>query len=110
MSWVRSAEAGFARWVLPSHAMTLDQFNALPEDRQLASVYAAGTHVARRWQEVHEAVLLYEMSGRFFVELTYHVDVNEVQYLFPFAAGNGDDRLEDYAMFVQLPGWLPAVE
>jgi hypothetical protein len=90
--------------------MTLDQFNALPEDRQLAAVYANGTDVARRWQEVHEAVLLYELPGRFFVELTYHVDTNEVQYLFPFAAGSADNRLADYAMFVQLPDWLPEAE
>ena len=91
--------------------MTLNQFNALPEDRQLAAVYATGTYLARRWQEVvYEAVLLYELPGRFFVELNYHVDTNEVQYLFLFAAGSEDDRLADYALFVQLPGWLPAAE
>ena len=55
-------------------------------------------------------MLLYELPGRFFVELTYHVDTNEVQYLFPFAADSEDDRLADYALFVQLPGWLPAAE
>ena len=70
-------------------------------------MYATGTYVARRWQEVYEAVLLYQMPGRFFVEPTYHVDTNEVQYLFAFGAGSGEDRLEDYALFVQLPGWLP---
>ena len=90
--------------------MTPNQFNALPEDHQLAAVYAAGTCVARRWQQVYEAVLRYEMPDRFFVELTYHVDTNEVQYLFPFAAGGEDDRLADHALFVQLPGWLPTAE
>ena len=90
--------------------MILNQFNALPGDRQLAAVCATGTYVARRWQQVHEAVLLYELPGRFFVELTYHVDTNEVQCLFPFAAGGEDDRLADYAPFVPLPGWLPAAE
>ena len=90
--------------------MTLDQFNALPDDQQLAAVHATGTYVARRWQEVHEAVLLYDMPGRFFVELTYDTDTNEVQYLFPFEAGSEDNRLADYAMFVQLPGWLPGTE
>jgi len=44
------------------------------------------------------------------VELTYHVDTNEVQCLFPFAAVGEDDRLADYALFVQLLGWLPAAE
>ena len=90
--------------------MTLNQFNALPGDRQLAAVYATGTYVARRGQQVYEAVLLYELPGRFFVELTDHVDTNEVQCLFPFAAGGEDDRLADYALFVQLPGWLPEAE
>ena len=90
--------------------MTLNQFNVLPGDRQLAAVYATGTYVTRRWQQVHEAVLLYELPGRFFVELTYHVDTNEVQYLFPYAAGGENDRLADYALFVQLPGWLPEAE
>jgi len=90
--------------------MTLNQFNALPEDRQLAAVYATGTYVARRWQQVHEAVLLYELPGRFFVELTYDTDANEVWYLFPFEAGSEDDRLADDALFMQLPGWLPAAE
>ena len=90
--------------------MILNQFNALPGDRQLAAVYAAGTYVARRGQQVHEAVLLYELPSRFFVELTDHVDTNEVQYLFPFAAGREDDRLGDYALFVRLPFWLPPTE
>lgn len=90
--------------------MTLNQFNALPEECQLSAVYATGTYVARRRQEVYEAVLLYQMPGHFFVELTYHVDTEEVQYLFPFEAGTEDDRLGDYALFVQLPGWLLAAE
>lgn len=111
LSWIpRLLSSRFARWALSFQFMTLNQFNALPEDRQLAAVYATGTYLARRWQEVYEAVLLYEMPGGFFVELTYHVDTNEVQYLFPFAAGGEDDRRADYAMFVQLPGWLPEAE
>ena len=46
--------------------MTLDEFQALSEPDQLAAVYAAGTFVARCWQEVDEAVLLYQMPGNFF--------------------------------------------
>ena len=90
--------------------MTLNRFNALPKDQQLAAVYATGTYVARRWQQVHEAVLLYQMPGRFFVELTYHVDTNEVQYLFPFEAGGEDGHLEDYGLLMRLPGSLPGTE
>lgn len=51
-------------------------------------------------------MLLYEMPGRFFVELTYGTETNEVQYLFAFEAGGEDDRLPDYAMFVKLPDWM----
>ena len=87
--------------------MTFPEFNARPYAQQLAAVHATGTYVARRWQEVYEACLLYEMPGRFFVELTYHVDTNEIQYLFAFEAGREDDRLPGYALFVKLPDWLP---
>ena len=90
--------------------MTLNQFNTLPEDHQLAAVYSSGIHLARCWQKTHEAVLIYNMSGHFLLELTCNTDANEVQYLFPFEAGGEDDRLEDYALFVQLPGRLPATE
>ncbi|HEX8349074.1 MAG TPA: hypothetical protein VF598_03865 [Hymenobacter sp.] len=44
------------------------------------------------------------------MELTYNTDANAVQYLFPFEAGSEDDRLEDYALFVQLPSLLPETE
>ena len=44
--------------------MTLAQFSALPEEQQLTLVYAEGAYVATRWQEVYEAVLLYQLPGR----------------------------------------------
>ena len=37
--------------------MTLNAFQALPEPDQLVAVYAAGTFVARHWQEVDEVGL-----------------------------------------------------
>ncbi|OGX82704.1 hypothetical protein BEN47_18265 [Hymenobacter lapidarius] len=55
--------------------MTLDEFRALSERDQTAAVYAAGTFVARRWQEVDEAGLLYRMPGGFFAKLTYNMGV-----------------------------------
>lgn len=55
--------------------MTLDKFRALSERDQTAAVYAAGTFMARRWQEADEAVFLYQMSGGFFVGLTYLLDL-----------------------------------
>jgi hypothetical protein len=90
--------------------MTLSQFNALAYEQQLVLVYAKGSFVATRWQEVYEAVLLYQLPGGFFVELTYDTETNEVQYLFAFEAGGEDNRLPDYAMFVKLPGWVPDAE
>ena len=44
--------------------MTLALFSALPEEQQLTLVYAEGAYVATRWQEVYEAVLLYQLPGR----------------------------------------------
>ena len=90
--------------------MSLAHFNTLPDEQQLALVYAEGAYVATRWQEVFEAVLLYQVPGGFFVELTYDTETNEVQYLFAFEAGSKDDRLPDYAMFVKLPDWLPTTQ
>lgn len=90
--------------------MTLNEFHALAEQDQLAAVYAMGAYVATRWQEVYEDVLLYQMPGGLFVELTYDTETNEVQYCFAFAAGSEDDSLADYAMFVQLPDWVPESE
>lgn len=86
--------------------MTLVQFNALPDEQQLALVYAKVAYVATRWQEVYEAVLLYQLPGGFFAELTYDTETNDVQYLFAFEAGGKDDRLPGYAMFVKLPDWM----
>jgi hypothetical protein len=59
---------------------------------------------------VHQAVLLCRVPSGFFVEANHNVDKNEVTHLFAFEAGSEDDRLEDYAMFVKLPDWLPGAE
>jgi hypothetical protein len=71
--------------------MTLSQFNQLPYEQQLALVYAEGGYVATRWQKVYETVQLYQLPGRFFVELTYDTETNEVQYLAAFGADGEDD-------------------
>ena len=63
--------------------MKLYAFNVLPEDRQLALVYAEGAYIARRWDDVHQAVMIYQLPGGFFVELNYDVDKNEVTHLKP---------------------------
>lgn len=63
-----------------------------------------------RWQEVYESVLLYQLPGLFFLELTSDTETNEIQHLLSFEAGGEDGRLPDYAAFVKLPEWLSDVE
>ena len=89
--------------------MTRDAFQVLFEPDQVAAVYAAGTFVARRWQQVDEAVRLYRMPGGFFAELPYHTTRRQV--LYPGSFGDDEpDKLEDYALFVRLPRWLSETE
>ena len=86
--------------------MTFYQFKQLPYETQLATVYAEGTYIARRWDDVHQAVMLYQLPGGLFAELNYDVNDSKVTHLFAFEAGSEDDRLPDYAAFVKLPDWL----
>ncbi|WP_426062046.1 hypothetical protein [Hymenobacter sp. B1770] len=87
--------------------MTIHSFNVLSNEVQQAYVYREGIYIARRWDDFHQAVNLYQMPDGFFVELNYDTDQNRVTHLFAFEAGSEDDRLPDYAMFVKLPDWLP---
>lgn len=75
----------------------------------MAYVYREGHYIARRWDDVHQAVMLYQLPGGLCVELNYDVEQNKVTHLFPFEAGGDDDRLADYAMFVKLPDWMGGV-
>ncbi|MDO7851366.1 hypothetical protein [Hymenobacter convexus] len=90
--------------------MTIENFNHLSDEVQLAYVYNQGTYIARRWDDVHQAVMLYQVPAGFFVEVNYDVDKNEVEFCFAFEAGGEDNRLPDYAMFVKLPDWVPDAE
>lgn len=90
--------------------MTFSTFNLLSEEVQLAYVYDQGAYLARRWDDFHQAVNLYRLPSGFFVEVNYDTEKEEVSFLFSFEAGSEDDRLEDYAMFVQLPDWLPKAD
>lgn len=49
--------------------MTLHTFNQLSDEEQLAYVYREGTYIARRWDDVHQAVLLYRVPAGFSVAL-----------------------------------------
>jgi hypothetical protein len=86
--------------------MTCQEFNQLPYILQMTRPYMRGRYLATRWQETNEAVRLYLMPEGYFVESTYNTGLHKVLYLFAFEAGNEDDRLEDYAMFVKLPDWM----
>ena len=90
--------------------MTFHTFNLLSEEVQLAYAYNQGTYLARRWDDVYQAVMLYRVPSGFFVEINYDVDKNEVAFCFAFEAGTDDDRLTDYALFVKLPDWMPDAE
>ena len=75
----------------------------------MTAVYAAGTFVAKRWQEVDEAVLMYRMPDHFFAELTFNTTTQQVLYPGSFSADD-PDKLQNYALFVHLPEWLPETE
>jgi len=90
--------------------MTIHNFNLLSDEVQLAHVYREGSYIARRWDDFHLAVALYQMPSGFFVEVNYDADSNHITDLFAFEAGGDNDRLPDYAAFVKLPGWLPESE
>ncbi|MDB5271463.1 MAG: hypothetical protein JWP58_4503 [Hymenobacter sp.] len=111
---------GFFYSVAPNYApnyapvieckITLDQFNHQPYEGQMVTVDETGTYLARRWDDVHQAVLLYQLPDGLFVKVNYDVDQKAITHLFAFEAGSEDDRLADYAMFVKLPDWLPGAE
>lgn len=86
--------------------MTPHNINQLLDEAQLAYVYRADHYVARRWDDVHQAVMLYQLPGGLFAELNYDVNDSKVTHLFAFEAGSEDDRLPDYAAFVKLPDWM----
>ncbi|TPG59491.1 hypothetical protein [Hymenobacter nivis] len=82
--------------------MTLYEFNQLTFEQQLAAVFAAGTYLARRWEE-EDGVNLYHMPSGFFVELYYDTHANELVRLRSFRSAA---PLADYAASVRLPAEL----
>ncbi|MBF9239786.1 hypothetical protein I2I05_20500 [Hymenobacter sp. BT683] len=84
-------------------------FHALSEEDQIAAVVAHGRYLARRWQEVDEAVHLYQMPSGFFAELTYNTTRNQILYAEHFGPEEAE-KLTDYALFVHLPNWLLGTE
>ena len=81
--------------------MTLYEFNALPYDKQLVPVFDTGRSLMTRWEEEF-AFKLYELPGRFFVELEFDTASSNIVQLRSFTSSN---RLEDYEASIQLPDW-----
>ena len=73
--------------------MTLHDFSLLSDEVQLAYIHREGTYLARRWDDFHRAVNLYQMPGGFFAEVNYYTDTNEMEFGFAFEGGSEDDRL-----------------
>ncbi|GAA4035122.1 hypothetical protein GCM10022409_19640 [Hymenobacter glaciei] len=68
--------------------VTLHPFTLLAGEVQPAFVYREGTYIAWGWDDLHQAVMLYQLPDGLFVELNYDVDKNEVSHLFAFEAGS----------------------
>lgn len=83
-------------------AMTLYEFNALPYERQLVAVFDTGCSLMTRWEEEF-AFKLYELPGRFFVELEFDTASNSIVGLRSFTSSI---LPEDYETSIQLPDWL----
>jgi hypothetical protein len=82
--------------------MTLYLFNALPYERQLVAVFDTGHLLMTRWEEEF-AFKLYELPGRFFVEVEFDTTSNNIVQLRSFTSLK---PLEDYEVSIQLPDWL----
>jgi hypothetical protein len=82
--------------------MTFCDFNALPYEQQLVVVFDTGCSLMTRWEEEF-AFKLYELPGRFFVEVEFDTASNNIVRLRSFTSSN---RLEHYEACIQLPEWL----
>jgi len=82
--------------------VTINDFNALPYERQLVAVFDTGQPLMVRWEEEF-AFKLYELPGRFFVEVEFDTASSNIVQLRSFTSSS---RLEDYEACIQLPDWL----
>ena len=82
--------------------MNLYQFNALPYERQLVAVFDTGRSLMTRWEEEF-AFKLYELPGRFFVEIEFDTASSNIVGLRSFTSLK---PLEDYEVTIKLPDWL----
>ena len=83
--------------------MTLSDFNDLPYDRQFVAIFDTGRPLMVRWEEEF-AFKLYELPGRFFVEVEFNTASNKIVHHRSFT---GVSHMGDYEAYIQLPDWLP---
>ena len=79
--------------------MTLYEFNALPDERQVALVFDQARFLATRWEE-EDAVNRYVLPGGPFVEIFYDTHANETTRLRAFTHSA---LLEVYPVGIPLP-------
>ena len=82
--------------------MTLYEFNALPDERQVALVFDQARFLATRWEE-EDAVNRYVLPGGPFVEIFYDTHANKITGLRAFTHSA---LLEDDVVGIQLPRML----
>ena len=78
--------------------MTLYEFNALPDERQVALVFDQARFLATRWEE-EDAVNRYVLPGGPFVEIFYDTHANKITGLRAFTHSA---LLEDYVVGIPL--------
>ena len=79
--------------------MTLYEFNALPDERQVALVFDQARFLATRWEE-EDAVNRYVLPGGPFVEIFYDTHANKITGLRAFTHSA---LLKDYVVGIPLP-------
>ena len=79
--------------------MTLYEFNALPDERQVALVFDQARFLATRWEE-EDAVNRYVLPGGAFMEIFYDTHANEITRLRAFIHSA---LLEDDVTGIPLP-------
>ena len=79
--------------------MTLYEFKALPDERQVALVFDQARFLATRWEE-EDAVNRYVLPGGPFVEIFYDTHANETTRLRAFTHSA---LLKDYVVGIPLP-------
>lgn len=80
-------------------SMTLSEFNSLPYEHRLVTIFTQGTFLTHRGVEEGD-INLYPLPGGFFVEVYYNTYTGQVLLLQSFTS---TALLEDYTLSIELP-------